>query len=36
MEAGRRLGCRTVQVGAPPLPSLLRAVRDLLAEPNAA
>ena len=36
IEAGRRLGCRVVQVGPPPLPSLLRAVRDLLAEPTAA
>jgi len=36
IEAGQRLGCRTVQVGAPPLPSLLRAVRELLAEPSAA
>ena len=36
IEAGRRLGCRTVQVGPAPLPSLLRAVLDLLAEPSAA
>ena len=36
IEAGRRLGCRTVRVGSPPLPTLLRAVHDLLAEPNAA
>ena len=27
VEAGRRLGCRTVQVGEPPLPTLLEAVR---------
>jgi D-glycero-D-manno-heptose 1,7-bisphosphate phosphatase len=31
MEAGRRLGCRTILVGAPPLPSLRDAV-DLLGE----
>ena len=29
MEAGRRLGCRTILVGAPPLPSLRDAVDQL-------
>lgn len=36
IEAGERLGARTVQVGAPPLPTLLTAVRDVLAEQTAA
>lgn len=36
IEAGQRIGARTVQVGDPPLPTLLRAVRDLLAESTAA
>ena len=31
IEAGRRLGCRTVRVGEPPLPSLLDAARALVA-----
>lgn len=30
MEAGRRLGCRTIRVGPPPLPSLLDAARELV------
>jgi D-glycero-D-manno-heptose 1,7-bisphosphate phosphatase len=30
IEAGERLGCRTILVGAPPLPSLLEAVQELL------
>jgi D-glycero-D-manno-heptose 1,7-bisphosphate phosphatase len=29
MEAGRRLGCRTIRVGPPPLPSLRDAVDQL-------
>lgn len=32
MEAGEQAGCRTLLVGEPPLPSLLDAVRRLLAE----
>jgi D-glycero-D-manno-heptose 1,7-bisphosphate phosphatase len=32
MEAGERAGCLTVLVGEPPLPSLLEAVKRLLAE----
>jgi D-glycero-D-manno-heptose 1,7-bisphosphate phosphatase len=32
MQAGRRIGARTIRVGEPPRPSLLEAVRALLGE----
>jgi D-glycero-D-manno-heptose 1,7-bisphosphate phosphatase len=35
MEAGRRIGARTIRVGHPPRPSLLEAVRALAGEDGA-